>query len=103
MLFQLKIGSDQKHEVDYLMKLPEEFLGTFLPELIEENVQVKMMGYKEELPYIHMSAIEKAIDDTKNNNGLILNFALNYGSRAEIIDAVKRVLNDCKSGIMNEK
>ena len=29
------------------MKLPEEFLGTFLPELIEENVQVKMMGYKE--------------------------------------------------------
>jgi undecaprenyl diphosphate synthase len=91
-----------KNEVDYLMKLPEEFLGTFLPELIEENVQVQMMGYKDELPLHTLRAIEKAIDDTKDNDGLILNFALNYGSRAEILDAVKRVLNDCNSGIMNE-
>lgn len=91
-----------KNEVDYLMKLPEEFLGTFLPELIEENVQVQMMGYKEELPLHTLKAIEKAIDDTKDNDGLILNFALNYGSRAEIIDAVKRVLIDCNSGIINE-
>lgn len=91
-----------KNEVDYLMKLPEEFLGTFLPELIEENVQVQMMGYKEELPLHTLKAIEKAIEDTKDNDGLILNFALNYGSRAEIIDAVKRVLIDCNSGIINE-
>ena len=33
-----------KSEVDYLMKLPEEFLGTFLPELMEENVRVEMIG-----------------------------------------------------------
>jgi undecaprenyl diphosphate synthase len=91
-----------KMEVDYLMKLPEEFLGTFLPELVEENVQVKMIGYKDQLPLHTLHAIEKAIEDTKGNDGLILNFALNYGSRAEIIDAVKHVLKDCKSGIMNE-
>ncbi|WML43733.1 isoprenyl transferase [Neobacillus sp. PS3-40] len=91
-----------KNEVDYLMKLPEEFLGSFLPELIEENVQVQMMGYKAELPLHTLNAIEKAIADTKENNGLVLNFALNYGSRAEILDAVKCVLNDCKSGIINE-
>ncbi|XJZ28529.1 isoprenyl transferase [Bacillota bacterium Lsc_1132] len=89
-----------KKEVDYLMKLPEEFLGTFLPELIEQNVQVKMMGYKERLPGHTLKAIEKAMENTKNNNGLVLNFALNYGSRAEILDAVKRVLNDCQSGIL---
>ncbi len=89
-----------KNEVDYLMKLPEEFLSTFLPELIEENVQVKMIGYKERLPVHTLKAIEKAMDDTKDNNGLVLNFALNYGSRAEILDAVKQVLNDCQSGIM---
>ncbi|MDP4083066.1 MAG: isoprenyl transferase [Bacillota bacterium] len=92
-----------KSEVDYLMKLPEEFLGTFLPELMKENVQVRMMGYREELPIHTRRAIEKAIEDTKENDGLILNFALNYGSRAEIIDAVKHILNDCKSGILNEK
>jgi undecaprenyl diphosphate synthase len=91
-----------KIEVDYLMKLPEEFLGTFLPELVEENVQVKMIGYKDQLPLHTLHAIENAIEDTKDNDGLILNFALNYGSRAEIIDAVKDVLKDCKSGIMNE-
>jgi undecaprenyl diphosphate synthase len=91
-----------KSEVDYLMKLPEEFLGTFLPELIEENVQVKMMGNKEQLPTFTLNAIEKAMADTKNNTGLVLNFALNYGSRVEILEAVKHVLNDCKSGIMKE-
>lgn len=91
-----------KTEVDYLMKLPEEFLGTFLPELIEENVKVQMIGYKEELPPHTIGAVDKAIRETKDNTGLILNFALNYGSRAEIIEAVKSVLNDCKSGILNE-
>ena len=39
-----------KMEVDFLMKLPEEFLGTFLPELIEENVRVEMIGYMDKLP-----------------------------------------------------
>jgi undecaprenyl diphosphate synthase len=91
-----------KMEVDYLMKLPEEFLGTFLPELIEENVQVRMIGYKESLPAHTLNAINRAIDDTKDNDGLVLNFALNYGSRAEILEAVKNVLKDHKSGILTE-
>lgn len=91
-----------KMEVDYLMKLPEEFLSTFLPELIEENVRVEMMGYKESLPPHTLRAIEKAKRETKDNDGLVLNFALNYGSRSEILDAVKRVLDDYKSGIISE-
>lgn len=89
-------------EVDFLMKLPEEFLGTFLPELIEENVQVRMIGYFDHLPAHTRNAVSKAMEETKNNTGLVLNFALNYGSRAEILEAVRHVLNDCKSGIMNE-
>jgi undecaprenyl diphosphate synthase len=92
-----------KMEVDYLMKLPEEFLGTFLPELVEENVQVRMIGYKESLPAHTLNAINRAIEETKDNDGLVLNFALNYGSRAEIIEAVKGVLKDHKSGILTEK
>ncbi|MED3624231.1 isoprenyl transferase [Neobacillus thermocopriae] len=92
-----------KNEIDFIMKLPEEFLDTFLPELVENNVQVKMMGYKDQLPVHTLNAIEKAINETKDNTGLVLNFALNYGSRAEIIDAVKEVLIDYKSGIIDEK
>jgi undecaprenyl diphosphate synthase len=92
-----------KNEVEYIMKLPDEFLGTFLPELIKENVQVKMMGYKNQLPVHTLRAIENAIEETKNNDGLVLNFALNYGSRAEILDAVKLAINDCNSGKLTEE
>lgn len=87
-----------KQEVDYLMKLPEEFLGTFLPELIEENVQVRMMGDQQKLPEHTLKAVEKAIHQTKDNTGLILNFALNYGSRAEILEAVNKVVDEVKNG-----
>ncbi len=53
MLFQLRTGKRPKKEVDYLMKLPEEFLGTFLPELIEENVQVRVIGAKRSSSYAY--------------------------------------------------
>ncbi|UAL54286.1 MULTISPECIES: isoprenyl transferase [Metabacillus] len=87
-----------KTEVDYLMKLPEEFLGTFLPELIEENVQVRIIGEESKIPEHTLRAVQKAKEDTINNNGLILNFALNYGSRAEMIHAVKGIVQDAKKG-----
>ncbi|MFC3882542.1 isoprenyl transferase [Bacillus songklensis] len=83
-----------KMEVDFLMKLPEEFLGTFLPELIEENVQVRIMGNKDELPSHTLRAVEKAMNETKNNTGLILNFALNYGSRYEMVEGIKKIIAD---------
>ncbi|OAS83306.1 MULTISPECIES: isoprenyl transferase [Metabacillus] len=91
-----------KTEVDYLMKLPEEFLNTYLPELIEENVQVRIMGDKNRLPAHTLRAVEKAMSDTENNKGLILNFALNYGSRAEIISAVQKISQDVKEGRIEE-
>ncbi|EAO54854.1 Undecaprenyl pyrophosphate synthetase [Bacillus thuringiensis serovar israelensis ATCC 35646] len=87
-----------KKEVDYLMKLPEEFLGTFLPELIEENVQVRVIGQKDRLPTHTRRAMEKAMEDTKENTGLILNFALNYGSRDEIVSAVQHMMKDNEEG-----
>jgi undecaprenyl diphosphate synthase len=90
-----------KNEVDYIMKLPEEFLETFLPELITENVQVRMIGDIEALPEHTKTAVYKAVEETKNNTGLILNFALNYGSRIEILEAVNKVIEDVKKGSIN--
>lgn len=92
-----------KNEVEFLMKLPEEFLGTFLPELIEENVQVQMMGERNQIPKHTLSAVEKAMERTSGNDGLILNFALNYGSRAEILTAVKNIIRDAKDDILLEE
>ncbi|EFR94036.1 di-trans,poly-cis-decaprenylcistransferase [Listeria innocua FSL J1-023] len=81
-------------EVDFLMKLPVEFFDSFVPELIEENVRVNVMGYRENLPEHTMRAVEKAIADTAHCTGLTLNFALNYGGRSEIITAAKEAMEE---------
>ncbi|MGE7601761.1 isoprenyl transferase [Peribacillus sp. NPDC097675] len=91
-----------KSEVDFLMKLPQEFLGTFLPELIAENVRVEMMGDLSLIPSHTQKAVKQAMEDTKNNDGMILNFALNYGSRGEIVTAVNSIIHDSKNGIIKE-
>ncbi|MDQ0161766.1 isoprenyl transferase [Bacillus alveayuensis] len=90
-----------KTEVDYLMKLPEEFLNTFLPELVTENVQVHVIGDLTKLPEHTQRAVQKAMKDTENNTGLVLNFALNYGSRAEILQAVKEISKFYKDGVIS--
>lgn len=80
-----------KIEIDFLMKLPGEFLSTYLPELIEQNVKVEMIGNFDLLPEHTKKAIQKAIEDTKTNTGMTLNFAMNYGSRLELIECVKKI------------
>ncbi|MET3575288.1 isoprenyl transferase [Bhargavaea ullalensis] len=87
-----------KPEVEFLMKLPDEFLGTYLPELIEQNVRVEMIGDYESLPPHTKRAIRRAMDETASNDGLILNFAMNYGSRAELAGAVKEIARSVKEG-----
>ena len=80
-----------KREIDFLMKLPGEFLSTYLPELIANNVKVEMIGSADLLPAHTKEAIERAIRDTASNDGMVLNFAMNYGSRFEISEAVKKI------------
>jgi undecaprenyl diphosphate synthase len=83
-----------KDEVDFLMKLPQEFFPIEIKELIEKNVQIRMTGDKEALPEHALRPIEDAIERTKHNTGLLLNFAINYGSRKEIVDGFKRMAAD---------
>ncbi|ASS65684.1 MULTISPECIES: isoprenyl transferase [unclassified Paenibacillus] len=87
-----------KTEVDFLMRLPQEFLALELEELVENNVQVRMMGYRGNLPDFTLAALDEAIEKTKANTGLVLNFALNYGSRSEMLDAVKSLAEDVRNG-----
>jgi undecaprenyl diphosphate synthase len=80
-----------KDEVEFLMKLPQEFLKTELKELMDKNVQVRLLGSEIGLPAHTLQALQEARAMTQNNTGLILNFALNYGSRAEIVGMVKDI------------
>ena len=89
-----------KEEVDFLMKLPQEFLAIELEELIEKNVRVTMMGHSEDLPPHTLEAMEEAVLRTADNDGLVLNFALNYGSRKEITECAKAIGRDISAGIL---
>ncbi|MFY0542755.1 isoprenyl transferase [Brevibacillus sp. H7] len=87
-----------REEVDFLMKLPQEFLSTELDELVERNVRICMVGSKDELPDHTLEALEKAEERTRDNTGLQLNFALNYGSRKEIVKAVAEIAARIQAG-----
>lgn len=87
-----------KEEVDFLMKLPQEFFPLEIDELMANNVQVRMTGWKEGLPSHTLKAVEDAINRTKDNTGLILNFALNYGGRKELLDGIQQMMMDMKEG-----
>lgn len=81
-------------EVSFLMKLPIDFFGTFIPELQANNIRVTTTGFIDRLPEHTRKAVEDAVEQTKTNDGMILNFALNYGSRAEMVEAIKRISED---------
>ncbi|UQS86499.1 isoprenyl transferase [Nicoliella spurrieriana] len=87
-----------EQEVNYLMSLPGKFFSNFVPELVANNVSVNVMGELDQLPEETQKVVLKAIDDTADCDGMILNFALNYGSRREIILATKQIANEVQSG-----
>lgn len=78
-------------EVTFLMQLPVDFFDTFVPDLKKENIKVQVIGFTEGLPSHTRKAVMEAVEETKNNTGMILNFALNYGSRSEILEATKNI------------
>lgn len=84
-------------EVNFLMRLPIDFLGHFLPDLIKENVRVKTIGNIDALPSNTQKAVREAIESTRDNTGLTLIFALNYGGRDEVVQAVKKIYAEIES------
>lgn len=78
-------------EVRFLMDLPKYMEEEVLPELIENNVQVRMMGFTTDIPKNTLEAIHRAEHLTVDNDGLLLNIAFNYGARAEIVQAVQNI------------
>ncbi|MDR0899209.1 MAG: isoprenyl transferase [Lactobacillaceae bacterium] len=88
-------------EVKFLMKLPIDFFGTFMPDLIANNVQVKVIGDIKGLPDTTREAVTNAIEQTKDNDGLVLTFAMNYGGQQEIVEAAKTIARGFSSGSLS--
>lgn len=79
-------------EVNGLMNILSEFIDSQLAELHEEQVQVRHVGRMEDLSTLLQHKIREAIALTQENTRLILTVALNYGGRADIVDAVRRII-----------
>ncbi len=96
--FSTENWSRPSKEVNFLMRLPVDFFGTFMPDLIKENIKVMVTGFTDHLPDRTRKVVLKAVEDTKDNTGMILNFAFNYGGRAEIIHAAKSLAIESVNG-----
>ena len=89
-------------EVSYLMDLILIFLNKQIKHLHENNVKLNILGILNQLPPKQIKKIEEALKLTENNTGLILNIALNYGSKDEIFRAVKKIINDVWIGAIDK-
>lgn len=85
-------------EVRFLMKLFKNYLISQLRELIDDNVQVHIVGDTSVLSDSLRREIEECEKDTAKNDGLILNVAINYGGRMEIVHAVKSIAEKVRNG-----
>jgi len=83
-----------KDEVSYLMKLMKEVAISRISVFMQKGVRLNILGRLSELPDGTREAIQKAIDATKENVKVIMNVAINYGGRGEIVDAVKRIVKE---------
>ncbi len=85
-------------EVDFLLKLPHRFFNEDLQVMMENNIKLNISGGVERLPAKAQQSIRNALDKTRNNTGMILNMAINYGGRSEIVLAAKRIAEQVLAG-----
>ena len=103
--FSSENWSRPQKEVKFLMNLLRKYLSNKINKLMKDNVSVKMIGEKKKLPKDIVKKIDNYQKLTQKNNGLNLIFALNYGSRNEIIISVRKIINKFikKKFFINEK
>lgn len=87
-----------KEEVDYLMNLLLDYLRDAEKSLAGENVVIRAIGSRKELSREIQEQIVKTEEFTKNNTGIVMNIALNYGGREEIVNAAKAVCEKVRNG-----
>ncbi|MCR5067867.1 MAG: isoprenyl transferase [Erysipelotrichaceae bacterium] len=89
-------------EVGYLMSLPAVFFKKFMAELMEKGVRIETIGNLDVIPEATRKVIDDAKKQTAENKGLTLVFALNYGSRAEIVRAANRAFGEGKEQLSEQ-
>lgn len=81
-----------KTEIEFLMQLLRDYLRKEMPLLQKNNIRMQFLGRPEELPAGVQKDTREAAEETARNTGMVLSIALNYGGRAEIVDAMNAIL-----------
>ena len=87
-------------EVTFLMEMYVDYLRQELATMMENNIRFRQIGRFENLPQSVLDEMNVAVEKTKENDGLTLVLALNYGSRAEITDAVRSIAQGVSQGLI---
>lgn len=96
--FSLQNWKRPKEEVDFLMYLYSQYLIKIRPMLMENNVRLVHLGFADQLPESVRKELKTSVEMTAANMGMILALALNYGSRNEIVEAVRKIAAEYKGG-----
>jgi len=81
-----------KTEIEFLMQLLREYLRKEMPLIQKNNIRMRFLGRADELPEGVQRDTREATEATAGNTGMVLSIALNYGGRAEIVDAMNAIL-----------
>jgi undecaprenyl diphosphate synthase len=101
--FSLENWKRPRNEVGFLMSLYERYLINIRPMLMRRNVRLVHLGQQAGLPANVLKALLESVEMTKDNKGMVLALALNYGARAEIVETVKGISRKYKSGKLRLK
>lgn len=85
-------------EVEALMQLYIDFLSAQRPRMMRRNVRYNQIGRSHELPDPVVEEMNRCLEATKENTGLTLTLAINYGARTELTDAIRSIAEDVKAG-----
>lgn len=99
--FSTENWSRPKDEVDALMKLLRNYMKTCLKTAAKNDMKIRVLGDVTRLDGDIRARIAELEEATKNNGGLNFQIAINYGSRDEIIRAVKKLVKDCRENVLD--
>ena len=102
--FSMENWRRPKAEIDFLMRLLREYLRKELPVIQRNNIRLLVIGRTDQLPDAVRADVERAMVQTAGNSGMKLAVALNYGGRAELVDAFNRILDGVRhNGLANAR
>lgn len=87
-----------QHELDFLMHLLEQYMIEERKTIMDQNIQVRTIGRRDGLPEQTLREIDCTVEMAASNTGTTLCLAINYGGRAEMVDAVRRIAKEAAEG-----